>query len=75
VRKKRTLDDHLELSRCFDKFARLHPALKFGHMTRTPAMQAGLASKQLSFRDIFTARPAPPPVLELSDPVRWRITR
>jgi hypothetical protein len=31
-------------------------ALEFGKMTRTPAMQAGLATKRLTFRDIFTAR-------------------
>jgi hypothetical protein len=58
ARKKRTLDDHLELFRCFYNFARPHGALRFGKVTRTPAMQAGLASKQLIFRDIFTARRA-----------------
>ena len=56
ARKKRTLDDHLELFRCFHNFVRPHSALKFGKVTRTPAMQAGLATKRLSFRDIFTAR-------------------
>jgi len=56
ARRKRTLDDHLELLRCFYNFARPHSALRFGRVTRTPAMQAGLAAKQLSFRDIFTAR-------------------
>jgi hypothetical protein len=30
--------------------------LKFGSVYRTPAMQAGLVTKQVSFRDIFTAR-------------------
>ena len=35
---------------------RPHSPLRFGKVARTPAMQAGLASKQLSFRDIFTAR-------------------
>lgn len=56
ARKKKTLDDHLEIFRCFDNFARPHCALRFGTVTRTPAMQAGLAKKQLSFRDIFSAR-------------------
>ena len=31
-------------------------ALKFGQETRTPAMQAGLVSKRLTWSDIFTAR-------------------
>ena len=30
-----------------------HRALKFGREVRTPAMQAGLVSKRLSFRDVF----------------------
>ena len=29
-------------------------ALKFGKEIRTPAMQAGLAERKYSFRDIFT---------------------
>jgi len=56
ARKKRTLDAHLELFRAFYNFVRPHGALRFGKVTRTPAMQAGLAKKRLSFRDIFTAR-------------------
>jgi hypothetical protein len=28
--------------------------LNFGPETRTPAMQAGLAKRRLSFRDVFT---------------------
>ena len=31
-------------------------ALKFGKETRTPAMQAGLAKKQLTLRDVFCSR-------------------
>ena len=49
------LDDHLELLRSYYNFVRFHRALKFGQERRTPAMQAGLVSKQLSFRDIFMA--------------------
>ena len=30
-------------------------ALKFGNDTLIPAMQAGIVSKRLTFRDIFTA--------------------
>jgi hypothetical protein len=59
ARKKRTLDDHLELLRCHYNFCRPHSSLKFGAITRTPAMQAGLASRKLSFREVFTARAAP----------------
>jgi len=47
------LDDHLELLRSYYNFVRFHRALKFGQEKRTPAMQAGLVSKQFSFRDIF----------------------
>jgi hypothetical protein len=56
ARKKRTLDDRLELFRGFYNFVRPHGALRFGKVTRTPAMQAGLAARQLRFRDIFAAR-------------------
>ena len=48
------LDDHLELIRCYYNFMRRHRALKFGSEVRTPAMQAGLTRKRLTFRDIFT---------------------
>jgi IS1 family transposase len=47
------LTRHLELVRCFYNFIRPHRALKFGKNTRTPAMQAGLVSRRLRFRDIF----------------------
>ena len=39
-------------------FVRPHMALKFGKTFRTPAMQAGLAKKKLSFREVFTNQPA-----------------
>ena len=32
-------------------------ALKFGSQIRTPAMQAGLVTKRLSFREVFVAVP------------------
>jgi transposase-like protein/IS1 family transposase len=59
ARKKRTLDDHLELLRCHYNFCRPHSSLRFGSVTRTPAMQAGLASRKLTFRDIFVAKLVP----------------
>jgi IS1 family transposase len=51
------LEDHLELLRCYYNFIRKHRALKFGRGVRTPAMQAGLVSKRLSFREVFAAEP------------------
>ena len=56
ARAKETLEDHLELLRCYYNFVRPHRALKFGRETRTPAMQAGLVSKRLTWSDIFTPR-------------------
>ena len=50
-----TLEAHLELLRCYYNFVRPHGALKFGRETRTPAMQAGLAARQLTLRDIFVS--------------------
>ena len=55
ARWKERLEDHLELLRCHYNFVRPHRALKFGRKVRTPAMQAGLVSKRLSFREVFMA--------------------
>ena len=49
------LENHLEMVRCHYNFIRPHRALKFGGETRTPAMQAGLTHRPLSFREIFTS--------------------
>jgi hypothetical protein len=57
ARWKERLEDHLELLRCHYNFIRPHRALKFGLEVRTPAMQAGLVSRRLSFREIFMAVP------------------
>jgi hypothetical protein len=35
--------------------SRTNRALKFGREVRTPAMQAGLTSKRLTFREIFSS--------------------
>ena len=40
---------HVELLRCHYNFIRRHRGLKFGSVCRTPAMQAGLVTKRLSF--------------------------
>ncbi len=58
-RSEEHLREQLELQRCHYNFMRPHRSLKFGAVTRTPAMQAGLATKRLSFRDVFlSSRPA-----------------
>jgi hypothetical protein len=49
------LENHLEVRRCYSNFEQPHRAPRFGQEMRTPAMQAGLVSKQLSFSEIFTA--------------------
>ncbi|MDP8221817.1 MAG: hypothetical protein P9L99_00535, partial [Candidatus Lernaella stagnicola] len=46
----------MALLMCHYNFIRPHSALKFGKETRTPAMQAGIVSQRLSFRDVFTCR-------------------
>jgi hypothetical protein len=55
------LADHLELLRCHYDFIRPHRGLKFGKEVRTPAMQAGIATRKLSFREIFTGVAGPLP--------------
>ena len=52
------LEDHLELLRCHYNFVRPHGALTFGRETRTPAMQAGLATRQLTFREVCVCQPS-----------------
>ncbi len=49
------LEHHLDLLQCYYNFIRPHRSLRFGQEMRTPAMQAGLASRRLSFREVFTA--------------------
>ena len=53
ARAQSQLADHLELVRWFYNFMRPHRALKCGKVIRTPAMQAGLVTKRLRFRDLF----------------------
>ena len=57
ARSEEKLEDHLELLRCHYNFVRPHGALKFGRETRTPAMQAGLATRRLTFREVFVCLP------------------
>jgi len=55
ARSHERLADALELARCAYNFTRPHRSLTFGKQRRTPAMQAGLVSRQLTFRDVFLA--------------------
>ena len=57
ARSEDKLEDHLELLRCHYNFVRPHGALQFGREVRTPAMQAGLATRRLTFREIFVGQP------------------
>jgi len=59
ARWKERLEDHLELLRCYYNFVRPHKALKFGAEVRTPAMQAGLTTRQLTLRKIFPSAMLP----------------
>jgi IS1 family transposase len=53
ARWRQRLEGHLELLRCYYNFVRPHRALKFGRRVRTPAMQAGLTVRRMTFREIF----------------------
>jgi len=55
VRTPEKLLDSVRLLQCYYNFVRPHASLKFGKETRTPAMQAGLANRRLTLRDIFLA--------------------
>ena len=55
ARLRQCLAGQLELPRCYCNFVRPHGGLKFGSEVRTPAMQAGLVARRLTFRDVFTA--------------------
>ena len=47
---------HLELLRCHYNFVHPHGALTFGREVRTPAMQAGLATRRLTFLEVFVCQ-------------------
>ena len=55
ARSGQCLDGQLELLRCYYNFIRPHLGLKFGPEVRTPAMQADLVNRKLTFRDVFAA--------------------
>jgi hypothetical protein len=75
ARCERRLNEDLALVRCHYNFVRIHAALKFGTTYKTPAMQAGLTDRRLSFHDIFGQRaPMHPCVVILRIPIRHLAT-
>ena len=61
ARSRKRLEEQIEILRFHYNFARPHRALKFGSETRTPAMQARLMTKRLTFRDVFSSNSVPSP--------------
>jgi len=55
ARHSRYLIGQMALMMIYYNRVRPHMALKFGKLVRTPAMQARLVTKRLSFREMFTA--------------------
>ena len=56
AREGRNLEEHLQLLQLHYNFIRPHSALRFAAELRTPAMQAGLVVRKLSFREVFMIR-------------------
>jgi hypothetical protein len=55
ARCKERLAAQLELLRCYYNFVRPHSALQFGPEVRTPAVQAGLTTRRMTLREIFSS--------------------
>ena len=75
ARSKEKLEEQLELVRCYYNFARPHGALKFGREIRTPAMQAGLATRRVTLREIFVCAQTPVSILIAYDVIAFGGTR
>ena len=73
ARSKEKLEEQLELVRCYYNFARPHGALKFGREIRTPAMQAGLATRRVTLREIFVCARTSVSILTLIANKRHRV--
>jgi IS1 family transposase len=54
-RSDRKLGELMDVLQLAYNFLRPHGALRFGTQVRTPAQQAGLVTRRLSFRDLFMA--------------------
>jgi hypothetical protein len=59
VRRVQKLADAIDVLRCYYNFVRPHSALKFEKRITTPAMQAEIFSRPLSFREVFSWVPPP----------------
>jgi hypothetical protein len=59
VRSTKKLEAMLWILHGYYNFIRPHSSLKFGKVCRTPAMQAGIFDRHLTFREIFNWRPPP----------------
>jgi hypothetical protein len=75
ARSKEKLAEQLELVRCYYNFARPHGALKFGREIRTPAMQAGLATRRVTLREIFVCARTSVSILIAYDVIAFGGTR
>jgi hypothetical protein len=53
IRNPARLARAVEVIRCGYNYIRPHQSLRFGDVTRTPAMQAGTFSRPLSWREVF----------------------
>jgi transposase-like protein len=74
MRKPQRLADVLDINRLHYNFVRRHSSLRLRRECRTPAMQAGITSRPLTLREIFSwippHRPYPPPVNSSPTPIR-----
>ena len=61
MKKPQKLTDAIALLRTFYNFIRPHSSLKFGRVKRTPAMQAEIFPRALTFREVFSWVPPPRP--------------
>jgi transposase-like protein/IS1 family transposase len=59
MRSTNKLESMLWILYGYYNFIRPHSSLRFGKVCRTPAMQAGILDRALSFREIFKWRPPP----------------
>jgi hypothetical protein len=59
VRSTKKLEAMLWILHGYYNFIRPHSSLKLGKVCRTPAMQAGIFDRHLTFREIFSWRPPP----------------
>ena len=74
IRDTQLVEGQLNILRFHYNFLRPHQALKFGPEIRTPAVQAGLAKRRFSFRDVFTFFFAIIRMRQLESILKWRMS-